>query len=680
MLPVTLPFDESITSDDLVNNQAQWRRTCDGKFSKCKLERAKRKRDYEEAGPSGDGTQKKRQKVRHSMTKNSCIFCSKSDSQLHEFMTMDADQNIRRMVTDLQDTAVLSRIAAGDVVAVDGMYHLNYLTEFRNRHHTFLRAERKRNDSDGSQTEKKKIEARAVIELTSYIETSVEEETFCFKFSELRHMYEERLAALEIQKEVNKMRFKEQILNFFPKAQEQNDGKHVVLFFYQGMKQMLKQAFTDYEGDASILAKAAKIIREDIFKSEGFHFDATFPPKCQEDSIPTTLKMLVSMMLKGPTLKNQEPQESQATLTICQTVMFNCTKTAKSVVKQRHSLTSEPPLPLYIGLNEHTLTRSKKWINRLHALGLSVSYSRILQLENQLASAVCQKAQREGVVCPSQLRIGLFTAGAMDNLDHNPSSTTAKGSFHGTGISLFQSTTSFNKGQKREVITLLPQSEEKDFSLPNNFSVVPAVSLKESEVEVPKKHLIQTIATNMDTAVEKEKLWLKTALDLVEKDKPDKGDCVAWLAYHASQQHESSFEERTPALSQLLPLFYEKAATAAMVKHGMDVVRRSTEFLNSGQIPVIAMDAPLFALAKYVQWTWPETHGEDKIVVMLGGLHVEMALWKTVGDYLDCSGWTNALTQAGIASSGTAESFLSCSHVTRTRHAHQVNAVVLRKL
>ena len=92
------------------------------------------------------------------------------------------------------------------------------------------------------------------------------------------------------------------------------------------------------------------------------------------------------------------------------------------------------------------------------------------------------------------------------------------------------------------------------------------------------------------------------------------------------------------------------------------------------------MDAPLFALAQYVQWKWPETHGEDKIVVMLGGLYIEMALWKTVGDYIDCSGLTNALTQAGIASSGTAESFLSCSHVSRTCHAHQVNAVVLRKL
>ena len=46
---------------------------------------------------------------------------------------------------------------------------------------------------------------------------------------------------------------------------------------------------------------------------------------------------------------------------------------------------------------------------------------------------------------------------------------------------------------------------------------------------------------------------------------------------------------------------------------------------------------------------------------MLGGLHIEMAVWNTLGDYLEDSGWTAALTQAGIASSGTADSFLKAT-------------------
>ena len=103
-----------------------------------------------------------------------------------------------------------------------------------------------------------------------------------------------------------------------------------------------------------------------------------------------------------------------------------------------------------------------------------------------------------------------------------------------------------------------------------------------------------------------------------------------------------------------------------MIKHGMDVLKKAIKFLNPAQIPVMAVDQPLFALAKMVQWKWPDTHGEDKYVVMFGGLHLEMALWSTLGDLLEGSGWTNALVEAEIASSGVAESFLKTSHLTRT--------------
>ena len=39
-----------------------------------------------------------------------------------------------------------------------------------------------------------------------------------------------------------------------------------------------------------------------------------------------------------------------------------------------------------------------------------------------------------------------------------------------------------------------------------------------------------------------------------------------------------------------------------------------------------------------------------------------------------------ALTDAGIATSGTANSFLKSSHLTRTRHAHQTTCVALHEL
>ena len=96
--------------------------------------------------------------------------------------------------------------------------------------------------------------------------------------------------------------------------------------------------------------------------------------------------------------------------------------------------------------------------------------------------------------------------------------------------------------------------------------------------------------------------------------------------------------------------------------------------INKMPIPVMAADQPLYAIAKQIQWQWPEQYGEDKFIVMFGGLHIEMASLKLLGDKLKSSGWTEALAEAEVATSGTADSFLSASNVVKTRQAHLITA------
>ena len=73
------------------------------------------------------------------------------------------------------------------------------------------------------------------------------------------------------------------------------------------------------------------------------------------------------------------------------------------------------------------------------------------------------------------------------------------------------------------------------------------------------------------------------------------------------------------AVTALLPLFEEKAADPAMVKHGMDVIRKAVDMLNPEQVPVMAVDQPLFTIAKTVQSKWLDAYGEQAYVIMLGG-------------------------------------------------------------
>ncbi|KAL8624293.1 hypothetical protein ACOMHN_034016 [Nucella lapillus] len=117
-----------------------------------------------------------------------------------------------------------------------------------------------------------------------------------------------------------------------------------------------------------------------------------------------------------------------------------------------------------------------------------------------------------------------------------------------------------------------------------------------------------------------------------------------------------------------------------MMKHAIDIITNAVKFLNPGQNPVIACDQPLFALAKQIQWRHRDLYGESRMTVVLGGLHTEMAFLKALGSLLRDSGWTDVLVQAGVTTVGTADSFLSASHVTKTRHAHQLTVCALYQL
>ena len=152
---------------------------------------------------------------------------------------------------------------------------------------------------------------------------------------------------------------------------------------------------------------------------------------------------------------------------------------------------------------------------------------------------------------------------------------------------------------------------------------------------------------------------------------------ITWAAYHASQIRNKDFEV---TVSALLPLLPDQAHSVATIKHVIDKVRDTVAFLNPGQVPVLTADQPLYSLAKQIQWTWPENYGESKYVIMFGGLHIEMTAFKMVGNLLKDSGWSNVLTEGETASSGTSESFVLASSVTRTRQAHQITAAALYHL
>ena len=173
----------------------------------------------------------------------------------------------------------------------------------------------------------------------------------------------------------------------------------------------------------------------------------------------------INMVLNGSNVDTSDKKRSSSALTIAQLLQFN-------TVKQKNkSKSNETPLPLYMGLMVHSRTRKKSLIEELNEYGLSISYKRILEIQNSITNQLCKLYNVQRSVCPPRLQENIFTVSAIDNLDHNPPSSTAKDSFHGTGISIFQFQTNQDDSFKFE-LSKTYRNNDSPPSLPSYYTNV----------------------------------------------------------------------------------------------------------------------------------------------------------------------------------------------------------------
>jgi len=256
---------------------------------------------------------------------------------------------------------------------------------------------------------------------------------------------------------VHSTRFKDKLLASIPGLSAYAKGREVLLVFENSIAQVLSESL-EREQDCKImsLARAAEIVMD-------------------------------HMILVGTNDQSHEQGNQQAALSIAQLIKSNSIKHGRRSTdgSVRHSRNQETPLPLYLGVLMYVKTRRKELVEKLCDLGLSVSYDRVLRLSSVLANAVCERYEENGTVCPPNLRGQVFTTAVVDNIDHNPSSTTATGSFHGTSVSLIQHPSTAEEGHDMGQIILPESSPEKCINpLPGSYTSVPAVVSKRGKPSV----------------------------------------------------------------------------------------------------------------------------------------------------------------------------------------------------
>ena len=101
--------------------------------------------------------------------------------------------------------------------------------------------------------------------------------------------------------------------------------------------------------------------------------------------------------------------------------------------------TVETPFPVWLGILVHKETRNKKIIEYLSDLELSISYEKVMKIENGLVNMIVEnRSSSEGVYIPHNLTQNSSFHFAIDNIDFEDDTANGKGEFHRTTTTIFQ--------------------------------------------------------------------------------------------------------------------------------------------------------------------------------------------------------------------------------------------------
>ena len=476
--------------DTLLKRKAKVHKTCKDKFSNLKLLRAEKRKSADSASGETSTSKYLRSSCESPVPVQCCFFCDVSGGEVRKVMTTDLDVHVRECAEEMNDNIILGKLSAGDMFAQDAVYHLKCLTAF------YRRAEKCRRKSSSKQ-ELCMNQSIALADIIAYIEERCYEadQPPIFKLTDLSKIYCERLVQYNVDHTtVHNTRLKERILAQCPDLEEYRTGRDIYLSSRMFVTSVLKDKITsNQDKDALILSKAANIIRHHILSMQETHFTGQFDTNCQTTSVPQLLVSHIDKILTGRNISDQETatSQTQAALSISQLIRFNCTvRRRKDSMVMYHSKLREPPLPVYVGLLLHAETRKKGLVNKMSDLGLAISYNRVLEISTAIGNMATARYKEEGVVAPLNLCKGIFTTSAVDNIDHNPSSTTAIGSLHGTGISLFQHPTAENPGRKRAAPIISGTEHKKLLPLPETYTSISPVQQWKKEPAMPKRESI----------------------------------------------------------------------------------------------------------------------------------------------------------------------------------------------
>ena len=206
--------------------------------------------------------------------------------------------------------------------------------------------------------------------------------------------------------------------------------------------------------------ESAKLIRNEVLKATDWKFSGNY----EGFEIPKSPQCLIKWIIVGATdPKHRNFDKTDVKVDNTSQIIMKSIKTSRQVNYKPVSpstsvfesrLHSETPFAVGLGLHVHKETRSKKIINYLSNLGLSIDYDRVMKSETETENSVTDIINKNnGVYVPQTILKDKVIHFAINNTDLHNGTSDYKGEFHGTGQILFQKADSEAKTLEKFRIT-----------------------------------------------------------------------------------------------------------------------------------------------------------------------------------------------------------------------------------
>ena len=320
-----------------------------------------------------------------------------------------------------------------------------------------------------------------------------------------------------------------------------------------------------------------------------------------------------------------------------------------------HSSVQLTPKHVGSALLIHNSTRSKDLVEAVHKAGHCIGYDTLLRVETALAEQEIERHEdNNGIPVPPNMKPGVFTQFASDNLDKIEQTRTGKDTFHVTNTACFQRTDASTRSQSWSTIRPLKPGRNKTLkTVPEYLNNVPPVD----DPQHPNPNLSVNAKYSWfrpETCVESNNAKRKDLEWIMSRRK--NSETKDWRGYNQSE------ENRDVCVTGYLPMIHKPAheygTIAKMMKNCMGVANKLQQTYT-----VISLDEGLFYRAKHLIWKTPNEY--KNVILRLGSFHTILNFLKCIGKYQHRNGLEDMAINQELFGEKTAETVFDSKHYNR---------------